>query len=565
MDEQSDELNLLDMPREILEHIFINFEKKDLLTASHVCKLFASVAETAFALKYAINCYGIDWSYADNKPLHEVMVRKYGESIQNIHVYQIDEPVNDLIERTCGKLKIAAFMFVPKLPMLKNLKEFTIHAAHEWNRDSFNSFINDNAQLQLLEIGEIPIDVIDVLDGRLNVLKTLKWYQTFESIDLLPIRLPSLETLDLGSYMHDPINAACILRAMNCNINLKKLVMENCFDSYDDVINEICSIKSITMLQLTNWEITLDHISKLAAHLPHLSELSFKMVLPGYGDEKELQNQMLAVLSILPNLKKVVITSSKKNVSCLLNYLHNPTAIYQASFDQFNTQIDINANDARISATKDRISLRSEMGSCELYWMKNFNEANLRKVLIENLRYCMFYFKFVNHCDNCTVDLASFRILNNCSRVERFELKSDGPVTINGNVSKLFGFLSKIMSNDDYLCLFIFILMILQATRYPAFLPGLKTLQIHLEQHSPFQLLQNFDQRVRNQIENLSLHGKAAFEHQNVDHGDDIISTLSKFVNLKELNLSPSYLKFDTEKLFSLCPKLQFLHVSRNH
>lgn len=49
-DDQSDEINLAEMPIEILEHILIHLDDdyhyindgKNLLTASHVCKSFAA-------------------------------------------------------------------------------------------------------------------------------------------------------------------------------------------------------------------------------------------------------------------------------------------------------------------------------------------------------------------------------------------------------------------------------------------------------------------------------------------------------------------------------------------
>lgn len=61
--EQGEKIKLAEMPREILEYILIHLDYKDLLTASHVCKLFASVAKTAFAQKNKNECYRIDFDF----------------------------------------------------------------------------------------------------------------------------------------------------------------------------------------------------------------------------------------------------------------------------------------------------------------------------------------------------------------------------------------------------------------------------------------------------------------------------------------------------------------------
>lgn len=55
--EQNESINLLKLPTEVLEHILIHLKDKDLLSASHVCKLFASVVEAAVKRKYSEQCY----------------------------------------------------------------------------------------------------------------------------------------------------------------------------------------------------------------------------------------------------------------------------------------------------------------------------------------------------------------------------------------------------------------------------------------------------------------------------------------------------------------------------
>lgn len=75
--EQMEKFNLLKLPRELLEEILIHLDNKDLLIASHVCKLFASVAETVFARIYSDDSYEIDGTDQLQK-CDKVMLTKYG-------------------------------------------------------------------------------------------------------------------------------------------------------------------------------------------------------------------------------------------------------------------------------------------------------------------------------------------------------------------------------------------------------------------------------------------------------------------------------------------------------
>lgn len=183
-------INLLEMPREILERIFIHLDDdEDLLTASHVCKLFASVVETAFAQKYSSRYYCMDRLKGS---FHEVILTKYGEKMRNIKLL-------NLVEQKCSNLKNVQLGHMSVRPMLKNLKEVSLIHLYGANRASLTRFFNDNYQIEALDIGSMLTNLIGVLDGRLNMLKRLTLRET-NSSKYFPqaIRLRLLEILKLG-------------------------------------------------------------------------------------------------------------------------------------------------------------------------------------------------------------------------------------------------------------------------------------------------------------------------------------------------------------------------------
>lgn len=410
-------------PREIWEHILIHLDGKYLLFASHVCKLFASVAETAFAQKYSKSRYEVNVARsAREKPLHEVMLTKYGENIRSIR--SRDETLTDLIERKCCKLKNVDIGYASRLPIFQNLKAFRMESASSSARDAVAKFINDNDQLETLSIKSSLNDWSHMLDGRLNMLKKLIWRETATDVinDIPQIRLPSLETLKVVCFEPD----RC-LHAMTCNSNVTKLdIFAPAYTSSDALINDICAFKSIVELNLA-CRISNDQIKKLAAHLPHLAELSFDMDRHG----PELKKKIQSVLCIVPNLKKLTIV-----FDFFWHSFTHPTAIYDFhnSFEQYDTELKIFCIDQYpiLSTTKDRIFIYSN-DSLELYWMNNLNEKNLRKVSSAAMVDRVEKFKFINHCKEHTVDVAAFMAAS-IEYVKSLEIKSNGPVTVNANV-----------------------------------------------------------------------------------------------------------------------------------
>lgn len=179
-------INLLEMPMEILEHILMHLNSdKHLLAAPHVCKSFAAAAETAFARKYSNKCYRISlarWLFEKHRQsissFHQIMLAKYGAKIRNITIDGDDERLLALAEQKCCNLRVLKLIAVPKMLMVKDVKKLLLIRIRNVDRETFAELINNNQQLEFLNIKGTDVDLIDILDGRLNELKTLKYHQT---------------------------------------------------------------------------------------------------------------------------------------------------------------------------------------------------------------------------------------------------------------------------------------------------------------------------------------------------------------------------------------------------
>lgn len=177
----NEQINLSQMPVEILERILIYLDNKQLLNASHVCKLFASVAENAFAQKYSKNVYYLDrFSKREISLLfHEVMLNKYGGKMRNIDLSDKNESINRLIERKCCNLESFDVNDISNIPNLSGLKRMSLchnlYGNCGWDGEQFTKFINNNKQLECLELSFLGFDVMDILDDQLNMLKYLSY------------------------------------------------------------------------------------------------------------------------------------------------------------------------------------------------------------------------------------------------------------------------------------------------------------------------------------------------------------------------------------------------------
>lgn len=418
-----EKLNLSRMPSEVLEHILIYLDNKNLLKASHVCKKFASVAETVFVRKYSKELYLARRS-------EEALLNKYGGVLRSIEVCEGDEKILDLIERKCHSLERARLIWIPKMIQLKNLKEAFLRDVKNLNRRMFNEFINNNRQLEVFLLEDNDLNLVDLMDDRLNSLKTFKYERDTElTINLPKIRLNSLETLKLRPFKNGPY--VRLLQALECN-QLKELILRHYegSDDSDEVTNAICSFKTLVWLRMPQFPVSAIQLQKLATHLPHLTKLSIRIA---EIESNQILNNMMSVLWILPKLSKLTIhLNDNGNFGIFLSDLKKSINEFHACFAHKNTEIVIDSDDGIVCILNECVSL-SQLGSLELHWMANLNEKSVRNVMY-GLQYYTSDLKFINHCED-TLDICGF--LTEYDHLEILDIKSNGPVTFKANVSKI--------------------------------------------------------------------------------------------------------------------------------
>lgn len=95
--------------------------------------------------------------------------------MRSISVHKGDERL-DLIEQNCHNLERVKLVGAPKMIILKNLKKISLCGVGILSRETFAEFISRNQQLESLTLRDTHSNLIEVLDGRLNSLKKLKYY-----------------------------------------------------------------------------------------------------------------------------------------------------------------------------------------------------------------------------------------------------------------------------------------------------------------------------------------------------------------------------------------------------
>lgn len=84
------EIELLELPNEILQRIFINLDDKDMLIVSDVCKSFAANTEIAFAQKYSGRRFSINSNHGSIE-IERLILSKYGEKILQLSVIKVKD------------------------------------------------------------------------------------------------------------------------------------------------------------------------------------------------------------------------------------------------------------------------------------------------------------------------------------------------------------------------------------------------------------------------------------------------------------------------------------------
>lgn len=150
--EQSENVELLDLSIEMLEHILITLGEKDLLVASHVCKTFAAAAEIAFARKFANERYDI-YGSKDSR-FHKIILNKYGDKVRDLSIQCVDDEFCDLIEQKCCNSEKVDLWDVARMPKLKDLNEIGLNNIRTLNRETFVEFINNSHELEHLKFSD---------------------------------------------------------------------------------------------------------------------------------------------------------------------------------------------------------------------------------------------------------------------------------------------------------------------------------------------------------------------------------------------------------------------------
>lgn len=262
------------------------------------------------------------------------MLTKYGEKIRLLEIDDSDKWLYDLVEQNCCNLTNIKLISAPRMISLKNMKEVRLVEIQNLNRETFAEFINNNQQLETLEVTYVETDLLDILDGRLNMLKTLDYSRENSFTNDLPkIKLNALETLNLNQPTAE--DYVRLLQAMNRN-NLKSLLLSSVsfIDLDDAVIDEICSFKMLLSLQLTNYKITKDQLKKMAKRLPHIIEF-------GMGITEDVENCIHSVLRIFPKLTKLTIRLGATNFRHLSDDLKKSIHDFHARFAGTDTEIEI--------------------------------------------------------------------------------------------------------------------------------------------------------------------------------------------------------------------------------
>lgn len=432
--EQSEKIKLVEMPQEILERILIHLDYKNLLTTSHVCKLFASIAESAFARKNKNEYYRI-FGYQETK-VDRLILNKYGEKVQNIEIINREENLLDLVQEKCPNLKGLSLNLVSKVIMLQNLKEVSLGKVDNLDREKFLEFLNNNPDIESLKLLRFDVDLLSMLYDRLHMLKifTLRAERNVRLLKYLPtMQFESLKSLELEFETNKANYYAHFLRAINCE-KLEELILNINSDKYggDDAIDEICKFSTLVSLRLPSFPVKSDQICKLVTHLSDLITLEVKIA----EGEPDLENMIHSTISMLPKLTKLAIKLDDDNADRLSKELKSSVNDFHARYAKSNTKIKLDSDsdsvDVYMCITRDYLlSLSFDGDLFEIHWMENLNEKHVLEVMTE---YCYHNsVKFVNNCADHGFNISTLG--KGFAAMECLDFKSNGPIRVDSSVS----------------------------------------------------------------------------------------------------------------------------------
>lgn len=446
--ENDSKIELLSMPNEILVHIFIHLEDKDLLSVSHVCKSFACAVEVAIERKYSNKIYEVDGFYAKILGLNKVMLSKYGDKLTKINISDVSDTVLELIEQKCCNLNAIKFYRVDRIISLSGLKEaildFTwVESVKKITKESFAAFIKNNQQLEKLHVYQLyrSYDLMETLHNQLPMLTDLVWdeYRFYQN---LPINIPKitlqlLDKLELLVHQSDLVPVLC---AIDCD-HLKELNLPY-FNQFKNVMfTEILKFKMLSSLQVYYCSFTTKQLRKMADHLPDITELGLKITESESNTDTE--SKIFSVLSIFTKLTKLQVNLQDFE-RFLYEFKSQSINEFHGRFTMLYPNVELFIlDDSRceiLSTSKDRIYLCDPNSlEMEMHWMDSFNNNKLRKTITKAFLTLTFdSFKIVNNCSS-QLDISIFdfdvRTGTSLARIKCLEITSKGPITDNANVS----------------------------------------------------------------------------------------------------------------------------------
>lgn len=318
---ETDEINLLNFPDEILLEIFHNLGDNSLLQAIGVCRKFKYLTEMSFRKRYngtsKENFFSLKIagkSFAEEYEQYQPLFLHFGHNVKAINidfrdnVVVINHWLISLIQCYCNsitKLRIShgkgvdLVRFIRLMPNLAQLSlENVQFLNHEWtaytypqlvhfsgrnsegDQDAFTTFVRLNPQLEnisLIRFIRRTNNILCTMNGTLKNLKNLELIGDNVSFAKTE-RFSPMDNLRIFTVRVDEQSFRPLLATIRGGLkNIEKLTIYiwSHFDLTIDDIKMLCSFNTLKELELQNgFRLSIELIKTLIAHLPNLSIFS---------------------------------------------------------------------------------------------------------------------------------------------------------------------------------------------------------------------------------------------------------------------------------------------------
>lgn len=330
---ETNEVNLLDFPDEILLVIFSHLTDTALVHVTRVCQRFKPLAEDAFSKKYSGSTkdrYYVSKvfceSLVEEQTQHWSMFCTFGACMQAIKIIFYtgcrDEELPRvaknhwlfrLIQRRCksitkviiennGSVDITNII-IHLIPSLTDLcLNYLTLTNNEWTKYTYPrlvhfkatyvgfmdvpdiaNFLNLNPQIEKLKLDEcenIQLSLIDTMSDKLNQLKTLHLAPPDEKLEYIGdstiFKFDGLESLHIAVAANSFVNVLTAFR--NGCKNIKCLKVSNgkwgkCQSLDLKYLNVICSFDMLETLELEHYHLEVQLIEVIVSRLPNLVSL----------------------------------------------------------------------------------------------------------------------------------------------------------------------------------------------------------------------------------------------------------------------------------------------------